>query len=56
MNYFIVYFMNGNVVDICCFDDEESRNLSYCFASSQILNGHSYASGYNSIQMFDQVR
>lgn len=29
MKYYLIYLQSGTVVDICSFDDEQTRNMSY---------------------------
>lgn len=56
MKYYIIYLLDGQVVDICSYDgcSEEVRDSR--FAQEQDRAGDDTRGwGYNSVQKFDQV-
>ena len=54
MKYYLIYLQSGTVVDICSFDDEQTRDTiyrSWVYRDQNIING----CAYDELQCFSQV-
>lgn len=59
MKYFLIFLMDGKVLEISSSDDEDSRNKTFEFWSDALLrNGGAYKRDFyqfNELQTLDQV-
>jgi hypothetical protein len=55
MNYYIIYLLDGQVIDICKWDEEAGRDERFALEQDR-AGDNTRGWGYNSVQKLDQVR
>lgn len=59
MRYYIIYLLDGKVVDISSWDEEDARDRQFEMDFDQVRDGRTvqtYSFQFNEVQRLDQVR
>ena len=54
MKYYIIYLLDGQVTDICSWDDESGRDDRFALEQDR-AGDHTRPWGYNTVQKLNQV-
>lgn len=54
MNYYIIYLLDGEVVDISSWDEEDGRDRQFSLEQGRLDTTRPW--GYNQVQTLNQVR